>query len=46
MDTAAVVAALYGIFSLAGGIIGYVKAKSTASLVAGSLSGVLLFGAR
>ena len=39
--TVAVVAA-YGVFSVIGGVIGYVKAKSAASLMAGSLSGVLL----
>ncbi len=39
---AVVVVALYGLFSLIGGLIGYLKAKSTASLVAGALSGVLL----
>ena len=39
--TAAVVAA-YGVFSLVGGAIGYVKAQSTASLMAGAASGGLL----
>ncbi len=34
---------VYGLFSLMGGIIGYVKAKSTASLIAGSLAAVVLF---
>jgi uncharacterized membrane protein (UPF0136 family) len=34
--------ALYGIISLVGGIIGYVRADSIASLVAGGISGVLL----
>jgi len=42
MNVAVTVVASYGIFSLAGGVIGYLKAKSTASLIAGSLSGVLL----
>jgi uncharacterized membrane protein (UPF0136 family) len=36
------ITALYGIISLAGGIIGYVRADSVASLVAGGISGVLL----
>ena len=36
------VVAVYGLCSLIGGVIGYAKAKSQASLVAGSLSGVLL----
>ena len=39
--TSAVVAA-YGVFSVVGGVIGYVKAKSAASLVAGAVSGTLL----
>jgi uncharacterized membrane protein (UPF0136 family) len=34
---------VFGILTIAGGIIGYVKAGSTISLVAGSISGVLLF---
>ena len=42
MNVAATVVASYGIFSVAGGVIGYLKANSTASLMAGSLSGVLL----
>jgi uncharacterized membrane protein (UPF0136 family) len=39
---AATVTALYGLTALVGGIIGYVKAGSTASLIAGGISGVLL----
>ena len=42
MDITASVIASYGLFSLAGGIIGYLKAKSTASLIAGSVSGASL----
>ena len=42
MQIAAVVAASYGVFSLVGGIIGYVKARSAASLLSGSASGILL----
>lgn len=42
MNIAAIIVATYGIFSLAGGIIGYLKAKSAASLIAGSASGILL----
>jgi uncharacterized membrane protein (UPF0136 family) len=34
---------VFGILTIVGGIIGYVKAGSTISLVAGSISGVLLF---
>ena len=36
---------IYGILVLAGGIIGYVKANSTPSLIAGGVSGVLLIAA-
>ena len=42
MNFAALLVAAYGLFSLVGGIIGYVKAKSTASLIAGFLSGLML----
>jgi uncharacterized membrane protein (UPF0136 family) len=34
----------YGLLALAGGVLGYVKAKSRASLIAGVGSGVLLLG--
>ena len=37
-----VVVAIYGVVSAVGGVIGYLKAKSRASLVAGSLAGVFL----
>ncbi len=36
---------LFGVLTIAGGIMGFVKAKSRASLVAGTVSGVLLLGA-
>jgi uncharacterized membrane protein (UPF0136 family) len=39
---AAVVTILYGLISLTGGIMGYVKAHSVPSLVAGGIAGVLL----
>ena len=39
---AACITALYGLISLIGGYIGYAKAGSTASLIAGGISGVLL----
>ena len=42
MTVAALVVASYGAFSLIGGVIGYRKANSVASLVAGCLSGALL----
>lgn len=33
---------IFGLLTIAGGILGYVKANSTASLIAGAISGVLL----
>lgn len=42
MDLAALVVFLFGIFNLVGGWIGYVKAGSKASAVAGSLAGLVL----
>jgi uncharacterized membrane protein (UPF0136 family) len=33
---------VFGVLTIAGGIVGYVKAGSVASIVAGSISGVLL----
>lgn len=33
---------VFGLLTIVGGVMGYVKAGSTASLVAGSISGVLL----
>jgi len=45
MDTIARgVVAGYGVLSLAGGVMGYVKAKSRASLIAGGISGLVLIG--
>ena len=41
---AALVTAGYGLFSLIGGVIGFVKARSAASLIAGTASGILLLG--
>ena len=38
------VAAGYGVLSLVGGTMGYVKANSRASLIAGAVSGLLLIG--
>ena len=42
MNGTVMIVAAYGIFNGVGGVIGYLKAKSTVSLVAGSISGVLL----
>ena len=36
---------IYGILIAVGGVMGYVKAKSTASLIAGVISGIALVGA-
>jgi uncharacterized membrane protein (UPF0136 family) len=33
---------VFGLLTIVGGVIGYVKAGSTASIIAGSISGVLL----
>jgi uncharacterized membrane protein (UPF0136 family) len=38
------VVAGYGLLSLLGGVMGYVKAKSRASLIAGGVSGLVLLG--
>jgi uncharacterized membrane protein (UPF0136 family) len=40
--TAVALTGIYGLISLVGGTIGYLKANSAASLVAGGVSGVLL----
>ena len=42
MQISAIVVGFYGFISLVGGVIGYAKAKSTASLIAGSVSGIVL----
>jgi uncharacterized membrane protein (UPF0136 family) len=39
---AAVVTALYGLVSLGGGLLGYVRAGSVASIIAGGIAGILL----
>jgi uncharacterized membrane protein (UPF0136 family) len=36
---------IYGILTLIGGIVGYLKAKSRPSLISGLISGLLLIGA-
>lgn len=46
MNTAIIAAIAYGIIAIVGGIIGYTQARSTASLISGIISGLLLiFGA-
>ncbi len=42
MSLASFVVVSYGVFTLVGGLIGYVKAKSTASLIAGTIAGTAL----
>ena len=42
MNLVVTVAIAYGILAIIGGIIGYVQAQSKASLISGSISGVLL----
>ena len=36
---------IFGLLTIVGGVIGYVKAGSTASIVAGAISGVALIAA-
>jgi len=36
---------VFGVLTIAGGIVGYVKAGSVASIIAGSITGVLLLAA-
>jgi uncharacterized membrane protein (UPF0136 family) len=42
MDLTKVYFILFGVLTIAGGIVGYVKAGSVASIIAGSITGVLL----
>ena len=42
MPLSVIVVGLFGVFSLIGGVIGYVKAKSAVSFMAGSVSGLIL----
>ena len=42
MEAAKIYFILFGVLTIAGGVIGYVKAGSVASIVAGSIAGVLL----
>ncbi len=45
MVVAVAVFGVSGLFSIAGGVLGFKKAGSRASLIAGSISGALLLGA-
>jgi len=42
MSTTTLIVGLYGLFTVAGGLIGFIKAKSAVSLITGSVSGILL----
>src|SRR6187200_3246205 len=42
MEAAKIYFIIFGLLTIAGGIIGYVKAGSVASIIAGSITGVLL----
>lgn len=42
MNAGIIAAIAYGILAVVGGIMGYVQAKSKASLISGSISGLLL----
>ena len=42
MEAAKIYFIVFGVLTIVGGIIGYIKAGSVASIIAGSISGVLL----
>ena len=42
MEAAKIYFIAFGVLTIAGGILGYVKAGSVASIIAGSITGVLL----
>jgi len=42
MEAAKIYFIVFGLLTIAGGIVGYVKAGSVASIVAGSITGILL----
>ncbi|HZS16761.1 MAG TPA: TMEM14 family protein [Candidatus Udaeobacter sp.] len=42
MEAAKIYFIVFGVLTIAGGIIGYVKAGSVASVIAGSITGILL----
>ena len=42
MEAAKIYLIVFGVLTVAGGVVGYVKAGSVASIIAGSITGVLL----
>jgi uncharacterized membrane protein (UPF0136 family) len=42
MEAAKIYFIIFGVLTIAGGVVGYVKAGSVASIIAGSVTGVLL----
>jgi uncharacterized membrane protein (UPF0136 family) len=42
MESAKIYLIIFGVLTIAGGIVGFVKAGSTPSLIAGSITGILL----
>ena len=42
METTKIYFIVFGLLTIAGGVVGYVKAGSVASIIAGSITGVLL----
>jgi len=42
METAKIYFVVFGVLTIAGGVVGYLKAGSVASIIAGSITGVLL----
>jgi len=42
MEAAKIYFIIFGLLTIAGGVVGYVKADSVASIIAGSITGVLL----
>src|SRR5881392_1665323 len=42
MEAAKIYFIVFGVLTIAGGVVGYVKADSVASIVAGSITGILL----
>src|SRR6478736_6903688 len=42
MEAAKIYFIIFGVLAVAGGVVGYVKADSVASIIAGSITGVLL----